>query len=114
MIGSASADNGEKMMGRSTPHRRLACSKCRERDTFNVLVSEGTSGFYNPTWFNVVAVARRGRQVICRCRTCGHEYATGSTAAHRAMDSIERFAKVVAQTPNAQVRGCPPHEPEKE
>jgi hypothetical protein len=59
-----------------------------------VLVREGIAGFYNPTWFNVVAVARNGRRVLCRCRTCGHEYTTASTAAHRAMDSAERFATV--------------------
>ena len=98
-------------MSRSTPQRRLACAKCREKDTHRVLVSEGLTGVYEPTWFNVVAVSRRGRQVLCRCRTCGHEYATNSTAAHRAIRYAEHLAATIAcrtapEGHNGEVRGA--------
>ena len=78
---------------------------------YRVLVREGSTGFYDPTWFNVVAVSRKGRKVLCRCRTCGHEYTTASTAAHREIESAERFAAKVgagATAHNADVTGLAP------
>lgn len=79
-------------MSRSTPQRRMTCAKCRERDTYSVLVSESAGGFYNPTWFNVEAVSRHGRKVLCVCQTCKHSYLSGSIAAHRAIEYMERKA----------------------
>lgn len=85
-------------MGRSTPVRQLSCSKCRARDGVRVSFERARTGAGFPTWFNVVAVARVGSGVQCRCRSCGHEYVSQSCAARHAMLAVERQkARALAQ-----------------
>mgnify|MGYP000895077129 CR=1 FL=1 len=87
-------------MGRSTPVRRLSCSRCRKRDFFRVRTEEASTGLYFPTWFNVVVIGSTadGRRVQCKCVNCGHEYKSTSIAAHRALYVLNRKTKSLKRT----------------
>lgn len=69
-------------MGNSSPIRSLHCSKCYEKDWINnELFGEGI------TWQNVEPIKKAGQLILCKCKTCGHEYKSNSIAARRILNS---------------------------
>lgn len=68
------------MGGRGSCRRKrsLRCSKCYKENLRGYTLS-----VVGVVWENVDAIDRVGNYYICRCRNCGHEYKTSSSAARR-------------------------------
>ena len=71
-------------MGRSTPKRRVFCTKCREKYRADYLRSNFSPRFLR--WFNVTPVSLNNGYVTLRCKTCGHTYKSSSVSAFNAAE----------------------------
>ena len=65
--------------------RSLRCVPC-----YNENWSKRMRGLPYNGWESVELISEKGAGYLCKCRVCGHEYVSNSSAARRAFDSLQR------------------------
>lgn len=75
-------------MAQAVRRGRLRCSQCHGKGWLQYHLSNFSSEMRS--WNNVEVVKRRGEKILCRCRTCGHEYLSDSKPARNAMAYKEK------------------------